>query len=239
MGSTSICLYASHDLVLAELRDLLRIRPGPKLDVRFVGSLDSIVALCKARCELAGFHLPEGPFGSDLLAAYQPWLKPRLQRLIHFVKRRQGLMVAPDNPKGIENFQDIVRTKARFINRQRGSGTRLAVEKLLKDQGIDRAEIVGFYSEEFTHLAVAAAVASGMADVGIGIEAAARKLRLQFIPMFTEDYYLLAKKETLEQKNVMDLLDILKSAAFRSLVSGIPGYDATGAGTVKTIAEAS
>src|SRR5579884_3786696 len=190
MGSTSICLYASHDLVLAELRDMLRIRPGPKLDVRFVGSRDSIVALCNARGELAGFQL-------------------------------------------------IVRTKARFINRQRGSGTRLAVEKLLKDQGIDRAEIVGFYSEEFTHLAVAAAVASGMADVGIGIEAAARKLRLQFIPMFTEDYYLLAKKETLEQKNVMDLLDILKSAAFRSLVSGIPGYDATGAGTVKTIAEAS
>ena len=121
-----------------------------------------------------------------------------------------------------------MRTKARFINRQRGSGTRLAVEKMLKEQGIDRGEIAGFYSEEFTHLAVAAAVASGMADVGFGIEAAAKKLRLQFIPMFTEDYYLLVKKEALEQKNIADLIDVLKSATFRSLVGGIPGYDATG-----------
>ncbi len=234
----TICLYASHDLLLAELRDLLRTRPGPKLDVRFAGSLDSVVALCKARCEMAGFHIPEGSFGSELLPTYQPWLKPRLQRLIHFVKRRQGLMTLPDNPMGIGSLQDIVATKARFINRQRGSATRLAMEKMLRDQGIDRGEITGFYSEEFTHLAVAAAVASGMADVGFGIEAAAKKLRLAFIPMFTEDYYLLIKKEALEQKNISDLLDVLKSDTFRALVSGIPGYDATEAGVVKTIGEA-
>ncbi len=128
-----------------------------------------------------------------------------------------------------------MRTKARFINRQRGSGTRLAVEKILKDQGIDRNEIDGFYSEEFTHLAVAAAVASGMADVGLGIEAAAKRLRLEFIPLFTEDYYLLVKKEAIEQKNIADLIDMLKSATFHSLVASVPGYDAVGAGTVKTI----
>jgi molybdate-binding protein len=143
----------------------------------------------------------------------------------------------PDNPKGIQSLQDLVRTRARFINRQRGSGTRLAVERLLEEQGIDRGEIVGFYSEEFTHLAVAAAVASGMADVGVGIEAAARKLRLAFIPLFTEDYYLLAKKEMLEQKNVADLIAVLKSATFRSLVSAIPGYDVQEAGVIKTIGE--
>ncbi len=85
---------------------------------------------------------------------------------------------------------------------------------------------------------MAAAVASGMADVGFGIEAAARKLRLQFIPMFTEDYYLLVEKEALEQKNIADLLDVLKSTTFRSLVSDIPGYDATEAGVIKTIGEA-
>ena len=158
----TISVYASHDLVLAELRDLLRTRDGPKLDIRFVGSLDSVVALCKARCEMAGFDIPEGDFGRELLAIYQPWFKPRLQRLIHFVKRNQGFMVMPGNPKSIRSMADIVRTKARFINRQRGSGTRLAMEKMLKDQGIDRGEIDGFYSEEFTHLAVAAAVASGM-----------------------------------------------------------------------------
>jgi molybdate transport repressor ModE-like protein len=234
---STICLYASHDVVLAELRDLLRSHSGPKLDIRFVGSLDSVVALCKGRCEMAGLHVPEGDFGRDLLATYEPWLKPRLQRLIQFAKRRQGLMMQPDNPKGIQSLQDLVRTRARFINRQRGSGTRLAVERLLEEQGIDRGEIVGFYSEEFTHLAVAAAVASGMADVGVGIEAAARKLRLAFIPLFTEDYYLLAKKEMLEQKNVADLIAVLKSATFRSLVSAIPGYDVQEAGVIKTIGE--
>jgi putative molybdopterin biosynthesis protein len=126
----------------------------------------------------------------------------------------------------------------RGAQRQRGSGTRLAFERLLADQGIERSEIAGFYSEEFTHLAVAAAVASGMADVGLGIEAAAKKLRLDFIPLFTEDYYLLAKKETLEQKNVTDLVEMLQSPAFRALVEAIPGYDASGAGTIRTLGEA-
>lgn len=233
----AICLYASHDLVLAELRELLRSRPGPTLDVRFVGSLDSVVALCKARCEMAGFHLPEGDFGSELFATYQPWLKPRLQRLVHFVRRRQGLMVAADNPIGIHDLHDVVRAKARFINRQRGSGTRLAVERMLRNEGIDRADIVGFYSEEFTHLAVAAAVASGMADVGVGVEAAATRLRLHFIPLFNESYYLLAKKETLEQRSFSDLIAVLRSDDFRVLAAGIPGYDPTDAGTVKAIGE--
>jgi molybdate transport repressor ModE-like protein len=236
--SPMIPLYASHDLVLAELRDWLRGRPGPKLDVRFVGSVDSVVALCKGRCEMAGFHIPEGVFGSELAPTYQPWLKPRLQRLIQFVRRRQGLMVMPGNPKGVRSIADIVRTQARFINRQRGSGTRLALERMLKDQGIDRAEIVGFYGEEFTHLAVAAAVASGMADVGMGIEAAASKLGLEFIPIFTENYYLLAKRESLEQKSIAELIEVLAGPTFRALVAAMPGYDATGAGTIKTIADA-
>jgi putative molybdopterin biosynthesis protein len=234
----TISVYASHDLALAELRDRQRTGDGPKLDIRFAGSLDSVVALCKGRCEMAGFHVPEGSFGRDLWAKYQPWLKPRLQRLIHFIRRRQGFIVSPDNPKAIGSMADIVRTGARFINRQRGSGTRLAVDKILRDQAIDPAEIVGFYAEEFTHLAVAAAVASGMADVGLGIEAAARRLRLGFVPLFTEDYYLLSKREAIEQKSIADLIDILKSDTFRSLAHDIPGYDATSAGAIMTIGEA-
>jgi putative molybdopterin biosynthesis protein len=235
--SPMLSLFASHDLVLAELRDWLRGRAGPKLDVRFVGSVDSVVALCKGRCEIAGFHVPEGVLGAELLASYQPWLKPRLQRLVQFVRRRQGLMVLPGNPIGVRSIGDIVRTQARFINRQRGSGTRLALERMLKDQGIDRGDISGFYSEEFTHLAVAAAVASGMADVAMGIEAAASRLGLEFIPIFTEDYYLLAKREALEQKSIGELVEILGSSAFRALVARIPGYDADSAGAIKMIGE--
>src|SRR5215469_3303966 len=129
----ALTMFASHDLVLAELREFLRTRPGPKLDVRFVGSLDSVIALCKGRCELAGFHVPHGPLGREILRKYEPWLKPRAQRLIHFVGRHQGLLVAPGNPLGIATLKDVATTGARFINRQRGSGTRLALERMLQE----------------------------------------------------------------------------------------------------------
>jgi putative molybdopterin biosynthesis protein len=231
----ALCVYASHDLVLAELRDLLRTGPGPKLDVRFVGSLESVIALCKSQCEMAGFHLPEGALGREVFPKYEPWLKPRAQRLIRFIRRAQGLIVAPGNPLGIRSLADVARTKARFINRQRGSGTHLALDKMLADGGIDKGDISGYYTEEFTHLAVAAAIAGGVADVGLGIEAAARRLKMDFIPLFREDYYLLAKRETIEREDVRNIISVLKTEAFRNIVAGFPGYEASVAGAVVTL----
>jgi molybdate transport repressor ModE-like protein len=233
----ALTMFASHDLVLTELREFLRTRPGPKLDVRFVGSLESVVALCKGRCELAGFHVPEGPLGREILRKYEPWLKPRAQRLIHFVRRNQGLLVLPGNPLGIACLKDIATTGARFINRQRGSGTHLAVERMLQEQGIDRADIKGYYTEEYTHLAVAAAVASGVADVGAGIEAAARRLKLDFIPLFVEDYYLLGKRETIERPDVEAIMTSLKSQDFAEQVRGIPGYDTLETGKISNVSD--
>jgi molybdate transport repressor ModE-like protein len=233
----ALCIYASHDMALAELRDFLRTQPGPKLDVRFVGSLDGVVALCKSRCEIAGFHLPTGALGREVLRKYEPWLKPRVQRLIHFVRRKQGLIVAPGNPLGIHTLPDVARTKARLINRQRGSGTHLALEKMLQDHDIDRDDIVGYYSEEFTHLAVAAAIAGGVADVGLGIEAAARKLKMDFVPLFAEDYYLLGKRETTERDDVAHIVGVLQGDAFRRIVHAYPGYDASRAGTISTLSD--
>jgi molybdate transport repressor ModE-like protein len=236
-ANPALTMFASHDLVLAELRELLRTRPGPKLDVRFVGSLESVVALCKGRCELAGFHIPEGMLGREILRKYEPWLKPRAQRVIHFVRRRLGLIVAARNPLGIAALPDIVAKQARFINHQRGSGTHLAFDRMLLEAGIDRAEINGYYTEEFTHLAVAAAIASGVADVGIGIEAAARRLKLDFIPLFVEDYYLLGKRETIERADVAAIVSILQSADFAALVAAIPGYDAARAGETRAVSD--
>jgi molybdate-binding protein len=201
-----------------------------------VGSLESVISLCKARCEIAGFH-PEGSLGQEVFPKYEPWLKPRVQRLIRFVRRTQGLIVAPGNPLGILSLADIPRTKARFINRQRGSGTHLAFNQLLADAGIDKSEISGYYTEEFTQLAVAAAVAGGVADVGLGIEAASRRLKTHFIPLFSEDYYLLAKRETIEQQDVQNLIAVLKTDAFRKIVASFPGYGASLAGSVVTLDE--
>lgn len=233
----AVTMFASHDLVLAELREFLRMRPGPKLDVRFVGSLESVIALCKGRCELAGFHIPEGALGREIFRKYEPWLKPRTQRLVRFVRRSQGLIVASRNPLGLSTLQDVAIKKARFINRQRGSGTRLALERILQEQGIDQTAINGFYTEEFTHLAVAAAIASGVADTGMGIEAAARRLKLDFIPLFVEDYYLLGKRETIERDDVGAILAMLKSPDFATLVHGIPGYDTSHTGEVTNVSD--
>jgi putative molybdopterin biosynthesis protein len=228
----AICAHASHDLLLAELRDLLRTRPGPKLDVRFGASIENVKALCKSQCELAGFLIPEGALGPVMLAKYEPWLKPRTQCVIRFIRRTQGLIVAPGNPLGIRNLADIVRTKARLINRERGSGTRIILEKLLADAGVEKSYITGYYTEEFTHLAVAAAVAGGVADIGLGIESAARKLKLDFIPLFHEDYYFLAKREIIEREDIQDIVAVLRTENFRSIASAFPGYDASDAGAI-------
>lgn len=234
----ALCVHASHDLVLAELRDLLRTGAGPKLDVRFVGSLDGIIAMRKSQCEIAGFHLPEGRLGCEVFARYEPWLEPRGQRLIRFVRRAQGLIVAPGNPLGIRGLADVARIRARFINRQRGSGTHAALDRMLSDSGIERNDINGYDTEEFTHLAVAAAVAGGIADVGLGIEAAARRQKMDFIPLFHEDYHLLAKRETIEREDVRNIIAVLKTERFRRIVETFPGYEAALAGTVVTLDDA-
>jgi putative molybdopterin biosynthesis protein len=153
----------------------------------------------------------------------------------------KALIVAAGNPLGIAALQDVVASSARFINRQRGSGTRLALERLLQERGIDRAEIKGYYTEEFTHLAVAAAIASGVADagigIGIGIEAAARRLKLDFIPLFVEDYYLLGKRETVERTDVEAIVGVTKSDDFAALVKEIPGYDTSNTGELTNVAD--
>jgi molybdate-binding protein len=153
------------------------------------------------------------------------------------VRRNQGLLVAAGNPLGITTLKDVAQKGARFINRQRGSGTHLALQRMLQEQNIDPSEIKGYYTEEFTHLAVAAAIASGVADVGIGIEAAARKLKLDFIPLFVEDYYLLGKRETVERPDVEAIVTSLKSQEFARHVRGIPGYDTSRTGEISSVSD--
>jgi molybdate-binding protein len=108
---------------------------------------------------------------------------------------------------------------------------------MLADAGIHKSEISGYYTEEFTHLAVAAAVAGGVADAGLGIEAAARRLKIDFIPLFSEDYYLLAKRETIEREDVQNIIAMLNTDAFRNIVATFLGYEASVAGSVVTLEE--
>lgn len=230
-----IRIFASHDFALEKLRAMAGA--ALPLDIQFRGSLESLEALARSQCEVAGFHIPEGELGRRLAASYRKWVKPDSIRLIQFVSRMQGLMVTGGNPKRITGINDLTRAQVRFVNRQRGSGTRLVFDQLLKEAGIDQKRIAGFETEEFTHAAVAATVASGMADAGFGIEAAARQFGLDFIPIATERYYLACRDASLDLSSIKALLEMLRSRKFRRAVAKLPGYRGSKAGNIMDIGE--
>jgi len=231
-----LVVHASHDFALAGLRDLLAsAAAGPGLDLHFRGSLDSLADLRNGRCDAAGFHVPAEPADAGAYDAYRPLLNTRSLLLVRFVTRRQGLMVARGNPKEIRTLADLGSGRVRFINRQQGSGTRVYFDHLLAALRVRPERIAGYRNEEFTHAAVAATVASGMADAGFGIEAAASQQGLEFIPLATERYFLAARKGTLAAATARALLGTLRSPAFLALCRGLPGYEAAGAGEMVSV----
>ena len=175
-----LVIHASHDLAIAELRDSLPRSRGVILDLLFRGSLECLADLARKQCDIAGFHMPEPAAGDDPYGPYRQWLRIRSLKLIRFASRRQGLIVAKGNPKRIRALSDLASGRVRFLNRQPGSGTRVMLDHLLATAGISSSRISGYQSEEFTHAAVAATIASGKADAGFGIEAAARQQGLEF-----------------------------------------------------------
>ncbi|WP_025917713.1 substrate-binding domain-containing protein [Herminiimonas sp. CN] len=233
-----ISLFASHDLVLNRLRDFMASDAKLHLDLQFRGSIDSLGALARGECLLAGFHISEDRARGTLTQqTFKKLLKPGKHKLITFLGRQQGLMVAAGNPKKIGGMGDLQRPGVRFINRETGSGTRLEIEQLLAAGKIDPATVNGFERCEATHLAVAAAVASGHADAGFGIRAAAMQFGLDFIPLMQEQYYLACLKETLREPAIEKLLALLQSNSWRHIIDGLPGYDASNAGNIVSLTQ--
>jgi molybdate transport repressor ModE-like protein len=218
-----LTLQASHDMALARLREPLAAR-GCNIELHFQGSLDCLAALARGQCDLAGFHVPDAAQRGPLLDQYRPWLKTRALRLLHFATRQQGLMVAAGNPLRITRLADLVRTRARFVNRQPGSGTRLFFDHLLAVHKLRPAQIRGYQQEEFTHAAVAATIASGMADAGFGIEAAARQHKIDFVPIASERYFLAARAATWARPGPAALLAALHDGLLGKAVKDLPGY---------------
>ena len=232
---STLRLHASHGFAVAKLPELLHGRSTIQLDLRYLGALESLASVARGACELGGFHVPEGKLGNLALAQYARWLVPDKQKLIHLVTRTQGLFIARGNPKNIRSLADLGRPGTVFINRQRGSGTRLLIDQLLEEAGIEAQRLEGYQTEEYTHAAVAAYVGSGMADAGFGVEPPARQFNLDFIPLAKERYLLIGRNESLELPEVRELIDLLRSPAFRELVSGLPGYSAPRAGEIASI----
>jgi molybdate transport repressor ModE-like protein len=225
-----LVVHASHDYALLELRDELAGSEAIDLDLRFRGSLECLAGLARRECDIAGFHAPLPAEGPAALDPYRPWLRLRGLILVQFASRRQGLMIARGNPKAIRSLGDLVGGGVHFVNRQTGSGTRLCFDRLLAEERIEPARINGYGTEEFTHAAVAATVASGMADAGFGIEAAARQHGLDFVPLATERYFLAARETALGRPAGQILLATMASASFQRRLEGLPGYDISGIG---------
>lgn len=221
-----LTVFASHDLALPRLRELASAQ-GLHIELRFAGSVDALQALAAGRCLVAGFHVPPLKGGAPLFAkALKPLLKPGQHKLIGCLRRTQGLMVHPLNPFRIRGLPDLAGSAARFVNRQSGSGTRLLMDHLLHEQGMDPSRVRGWdQPPEDSHVAVAAAIASGVADVGPGIEAAAQQFGLDFIPLVAEDYFLVCLKDTLEHPAVRRLRETLASPAWAHALAGLPGYE--------------
>jgi len=230
-------IHASHGYAVEKLPQLLARHGSATVDLQYMGSVDALASLCRGQCDLAGFHVPLGGIGRGLWEQYARWIRPRQQKIIRLVIRTQGFIVAPGNPKDIRSIADLVRADVKFVNRQRGSGTRILLDGLLHAAGIDPGRIDGYDSGEFTHAAVAAFVSSGMVDAAFGVEPAARQFKLDFVPIARERYMLACRRESLDQPHVQELIALLRSPALRDLVGSVPGYTLDDPGEVAEVRE--
>jgi putative molybdopterin biosynthesis protein len=220
----TIFAIGSHDMTLDLVAQFLA-RRDRRLVSANVGSLGGLIALRREEAHLAGSHLMDPDTGDYNISYIRQYLPGKRLRLVTWVGREQGLIVARGNPAQIRSLQDLARPEVRFVNRQRGAGTRVLLDYHLKRLQIDPAGVVGYDQEEYTHLAVAAAVASGRADCGLGVTAAAQALGLDFIPLFNERYDLVIPSEHIESGLLLPLLDLMKDEPFRQAVAALPGYD--------------
>ncbi len=239
-GPSILRVHASHGFAVSKLRELLSREADLGVDLRYVSNQNSLVSLAHDQCDLAGMHLPQGELRKRSIAASEGLLVPSVHRVIGLVTREMGLMVKRGNPLRIVSIEHLLDPAVRFVNRDPDSGTRLLFDQFLAHHGLDGARatrINGYEQVEFTHAAVAAYVASDMADVSFGVEAAARQFDLDFVRLVTEDYFFVCRKQLLELESIKRVLAIMRSEEFQTAISQLPGYRCKDAGVVKTVRE--
>lgn len=229
----TVVAIGSHDLALDLLSNALARRsPGASLASANVGSLGGLLALARGEAHLAGSHLLDEQTGEYNVSSIKRHLAGRPVVLVHLAGRVQGLIVPRGNPMALASLVDLTRSNMVFVNRQRGSGTRVLLDYQLRLLDISPRTVRGYDREEYTHLAVAAHVASGAADVGLGILAAARALDLDFVPLFDEQYQLVIPCQFYEAPILAPLLAILRGSEFKGIVDALGGYDVSDMGRV-------
>jgi len=227
----TIVHIGSHDLCLDILAQYLA-DDGLLFSSANAGSLGGLTALRRGDSHLAGSHLLDPSTGEYNIAYVRKYLPSTPVVVMTFMHREQGLIVAPGNPKGIRGLADLARDDVRFVNRQRGAGTRVLLDYHLNRLGMKPEEVKGYRREEYTHLAVAVAVQSGAADCGLGIAAAAHALELDFIPFEKERYDLVIPRIHYESPLLKPLFDLIHGPVLRKAMSELPGYDMTSMGNI-------
>src|SRR5450432_1149900 len=221
-----LTVRASHDIALPVLQQHAADSADLHLDIRFQGSVDSLRALNDRQCLVAGFHVPLLRGAAPVFAkALKPLLKPGRHKLIGCSRRLQGLMLRREHAGSVSSLADVRQHQLRFVNRQPGSGTRMLVDHLMQESSIDSGALRGYDSlTEETHVAVAACVASGLADAGVGVEAAAIQFGLHFAPLVEENYFLACLKPDLEHPAIERLRTVLAGDGWRGILANLPGY---------------
>ena len=219
----TLVITGSHDPLIDEAIDIMRRTwPDSFVASSHVGSMGGIMAVKRGEAHLGGVHLLDEASGEYNRAYIRKYIPEGGVRLVRCVQRSQGLMAAKGNPLGIRGIEDL--TRLRYVNRQKGSGTRILLDYLLKQSGINAEIVTGYEREEITHTAVAAAVASGTADAGMGILSAARIYDLDFIPICEEEYDLLISESAWSMDSVQRLISVLQSDEFAARLEKLGGY---------------
>jgi putative molybdopterin biosynthesis protein len=231
--SNTLVVIGSHDPLLDELGDMLHLENHDVyMSSSHVGSMGGIMAIRRGEAHAAGCHLLNTENGEYNVSFMKKYFPKGGVKLIRCVGRQQGLMVAKGNPLNIQKFSDIAKEGVRYVNRQKGSGTRILTDYLCKQESLNTAAIYGYDREELTHTSVAAQIVSGSADAGMGIYSAAKLYDLDFIPICIEEYDLIIPDHAWETPMVQQLLATLKSEAFKEKILSLGGYTVENPGQI-------
>ena len=229
----TVVVIGSHDPLLDELGDMLHVADNDVyMSSSHVGSMGGIMALRRGEAHAAGCHLLDTATGEYNLSFIRKYFPMGGVKLVRCVGRQQGMMVAKGNPLNIQKFADIAREGVRYVNRQKGSGTRILTDYLCKQEQMNTAAIYGYDREELTHTSVAAQIVSGSADAGMGIYSAAKQYDLDFIPICIEQYDLLIPDHAWDTPQVQQMLQTLKSGDFKEKILAMGGYTVENPGEI-------
>jgi putative molybdopterin biosynthesis protein len=226
-------IAGSHDFLIEQLIKYITCQsPAITIQPTYIGSLEGLMMLYKGNCDIAAIHLLDPTTKEyNLPFIKQLFIHERIT-VLRLAGREQGIITAKGNPKGIHSIKDLTRKGIRFVNRQKGAGTRFLFDSLVADENINPFDIVGYELEEWNHLATASYISGGIADATFGIRSAANKLDLNFIPIAKEKFDLVLRWTNKNEKAMEHVIDILQVTDFKGSISSADGYDSSELGQI-------